>query len=66
MRGRLRKFRHLIVRSAVGGAELAALSYRQDRWFVEEARKRFLPSDYALALHISQQLDVNSWFTRPQ
>lgn len=42
------------------------VSYRRDRWLVDEAQKSYLPDGYAFAMQLSQRLDINSWFARPQ
>jgi len=42
------------------------VSYRRDRWDVDESLKSILPDGYALAAQLSYSFDVISWFERPR
>jgi hypothetical protein len=42
------------------------VAYREDSWRVSEERRDFFPDGRSVALQLSYEFDVNSWFDRPR
>jgi len=48
-----------------GPDTLLKVSYRRDRWNVDDALKRILPDGHSVAMQLSHTFDVRSWARRP-